>query len=154
MTDTLNSASFLDSDRIQLYPLPEGERTDGESSVWYVIVCKEGNLPIGRIGIVHCHPEWKNTRLQIVIQDVEKRRQGYGMEALRVVEWLLFDTLAYQRIAVRIAAFNNDAVQFFKKAGYKLEGVQEQGCLYNNRFYDVILLRLLRDEYFRKGVNS
>lgn len=41
MTDTLNSASFLESDRIQLYPLPEGERTDGESSVWYVIVCKE-----------------------------------------------------------------------------------------------------------------
>ena len=54
---------------------------------------------------------------------------------------------------MRIAAFNEGAVQFFKKAGYKLEGVQEQGCFYNDRFYDVILLRLLRDEYFSKWYN-
>lgn len=138
---------YLESERIELYPLPKGDRSDSDINAWYVIVSKEGNLPIGRIGIVHCHPEWKNTRLQIVIQDEEKRGQGYGMEALRLVEQYIFDILAYQRIAVRIADFNKGAVQFFKKAGYKLEGVQEQGCFYNDQFYDVILLRLLRDEY-------
>ena len=143
----------LESERIELFPLPKGDTTNSDIGAWYVIVSKEGSLPIGRIGIVHCHPEWRHTRLQIVIQDEEKRRQGYGMEALRLVEQYLFDILAYQRIAVRIAAFTEGAVQFFKKAGYKLEGVQEQGCFYNDRFYDVILLRLLRDEYFSKWYN-
>lgn len=141
----------LESERLELIPLSRGDMTDSDAGAWYVIASKEDSLPIGRIGIVHCHPEWKHTRLQIVIQDGKKRRQGYGMEALHLVEQYLFDVLAYQRIAVRIADFNEGAVQFFKRAGYKLEGVQEQGCFYNDRFYDVILLRLLRDEYFAKS---
>lgn len=153
MTHTANNEYYnlehLESERIILYPLSDWEITDGENT-WYTIVCKKDNLPIGRIGMVHRHPEWKNTQLQIVIQDEEKRGEGYGLEALELVEKYIFDTLAYQRIAVRIAAFNKAAVCFFKKAGYKLEGVQELGCFYNDKYYDVILLRLLRNEYVNR----
>ena len=41
------------------------------------------------------------------------------------MEQYIFERLAYQRIAVRISEWNQDAVHFFKKDGYKLEGVQE-----------------------------
>lgn len=140
----------LESERIILYPLADWEKTDGDMNTWYTIVSREDNLAIGRIGMVHHHPEWKNTQLQIIIQDEEKRREGYGLEALELVEKYIFDTLEYQRIAVRIAAFNKAAVCFFKKAGYKLEGVQELGCFYNDKYYDVILLRLLRSEYVNR----
>ena len=154
MTHSTNNGYYnlehLESERIILYPLSDGEVTDGDTNTWYIIVNKADNLPIGRIGMVHRHPEWKNTRLQIIIQDEEKRGEGYGLEALELLEKYIFDILAYQRIAVRIAGFNKAAVRFFKKAGYKLEGVQELGCLYNDKYYDVILLRLLRNEYVNR----
>lgn len=118
----------LESERIELFPLPKGDTADSDVSAWYAIVRKEGSLPIGRIGIVHCHPEWRHTRLQIVIQDEEKRRQGYGMEALCLVEQYLFDILAYQRIAVRIADFNEGAVQFFKKQATSSRGFRNKGA--------------------------
>ena len=51
----------LESERIELFPLPKGDTTNSDIGAWYVIVSKEGSLPIGRIGIVHCHPEWRHT---------------------------------------------------------------------------------------------
>lgn len=141
----------LESERIQLYPIPKWDERSWDINLWYLIGCKEEEEPIGRIGMVHCHPEWKNTQLQIIIQDEEKRGKGYGMEALELLEKHIFDVLAYQRIAVQITDYNKRAIQFFKKAGYKLEGVQEQGYFYKDKFYDVILLRLLWKEYRKQN---
>lgn len=141
----------LESERIQLYPISKWDEMNRDMNIWYLIVCKEGEQSIGKIGMVHCHPKWKNTQLQIVIQNKEKRGKGYGTEALKLLEKYIFDVLAYQRIAVQITDSNKEAIQFFKKAGYKLEGVQEQGYFYNDRFYDVILFRLLWKEYMKQN---
>ncbi len=144
VNDKCICGKYLESERIQLCPISKGEAIN----VWCLIVCKEEAQPIGRIGMVHCHPEWKNTQLQIVIHNEEKRGKGYGMEALELLEKYIFDVLAYQRISVQITDFNKKAIRFFKKAGYKLEGVQEQGYFYKDKFYDIILLRLLWKEYY------
>lgn len=151
MSDTNNNKSvqleYLEAERIVLLPLSEQGMTNDGIDAWYAIVDKENCVPIGMIGMVHRHPEWRNTGLWIVISDEKNRREGYGLEALELAEKYIFDDLAYQRIAVRIADCNQAAVQFFKKAGYKLEGVQELGYFHDERYYDVILLRLLRKEY-------
>lgn len=158
MTNTNNNKSihykYLEAERIVLLPLSEHSVTDDGMDTWYAIVDKENRAPVGMIGMVHCHPEWKNTGLWIVIPDEHNRREGYGLEALRLVEQYIFDSLAYQRIGVRIADCNQAAVQFFKKAGYKLEGVQELGYFQDDQYYDVILLRLLRKEYINRRGSS
>lgn len=159
MTDRNNHQSFcleyLEAERILLLPFSEHGVTGDGIDTWYAIVSKENRAPIGMIGMVRQHPEWKNTGLWIVIPDEHNRREGYGLEALGLMEKYIFDSLAYQRIAVRIAEYNQAAVSFFKKAGYKLEGVQELGYFCGDRYYDVILLRLLRKEYMgRRGITK
>lgn len=156
MTDTNNNRSYdikyLEAERIVLLPISEHTVTDDGIDTWYAIVDKESRAPIGMVGMVHRHPEWRNTGLWIVIPDEQNRREGYGLEALERIEKYIFDSLAYQRIAVRIADCNQAAVAFFKKAGYKLEGVQELGYFHDDQYYDVILLRLLRKEYLNRQV--
>jgi len=159
MTDRNNNQSFcleyLEAERILLLPFSEHGVTGDGIDTWYAIVRKENSAPIGMIGMVHQRPEWKNTGLWIAIPDEHNRREGYGLEALGLMEQYIFDSLAYQRIAVRIAECNQAAVSFFKKAGYKLEGVQELGYFCDDRYYDVILLRLLRKEYMgRRGIKK
>lgn len=135
----------IESDRMVLCPfLGYDIAGDGE---WYIIIGKEDNAAIGLIGMVHRQPRQGNTGIQIVILEEKKRRAGYGLEALELLEQYIFDVLGYHRIAVRMADFNKAAIGFFKKAGYKLEGVQEQGGCQNDRYYDVILMRLLYNEY-------
>lgn len=159
MTDIRNNRycnfEYLESKRIVLLPLSEQGIADDSNDTWYAIVDRENHASVGMIGMVHRHPEWRITGLRLVISDEEKRREGYGLEALELVERYIFDILAYQRIAVQIADFNQTAIQFFKKAGYKLEGVQESGVFCNDRYYNVILLRLLRKEYMsRREIRS
>lgn len=142
---------ILESERIILHPIPAHELADDGANQWYTIIDKRSHMPIGSIGMVQRHPQWRNTGLQLAIADEEYRREGYALEALELLEGYIFHKLAYERIAVRIVAFNTAAIGLFKKAGYKLEGVQEQACCHNDRFYDFILLRLLRAEYVRKN---
>lgn len=142
---------ILESERIILHPLPTHELADDGANQWYTVIDKRSHTPIGTIGMVQRHPQWRNTSLQLIIADEEYRRQGYALEALELLEGYIFGTLVYQRIAVRIVDFNTAAIRFFKKAGYKLEGVQEQACCHNGRYYDFILLRLLRSEYLQRN---
>lgn len=151
MTGKNASIFLLESKRIILHPIPAHEPADDGESQWYAIIEKHHHMPIGSIGMVHRHPEWRNTGIQIVISNEENRREGYALEALELLERNIFDTLAYQRIAVRIVDFDTAAIRLFKRAGYKPEGVQEQGCRHNDRYYDFILLRLLRAEYLKTG---
>ncbi len=150
MTDTGSNQSFcperLEAERVVLLPLSDHCMTDDSMDIWYAIIDKEGHTSIGMIGMVRRHPEWKNTGLWIVIPDEQNRREGYGMEALGLMERYIFDSLEYQRIAVQIAEYDQDTVCFFKKAGYKLEGVQELGYFCDGMYCDLILLRLLRKE--------
>ena len=60
------------------------------------------------------------------------------------------NVLAYQRIAVQITDSNKEAIQFLKSR-LQIGGVQEQGYFYNDRFYDVILFRLLWKEYMKQN---
>lgn len=140
---------YLESDRIMLYlSLEHAEDGGGQ---WYTIIDKNDNMVIGSIGMVHLQPEWKNMSIQVFILEEERRREGYGTEALELLEEYIFDVLGYHRIAVKIADYNEAAIGLFKKAGYKLEGVQEQGGYRGNRYYDFILMRLLQNEYVKRN---
>lgn len=142
---------FLETDRIMLRLSLEHEIADEGGSEWYTIIDKKNHAIIGSIGMVHRRPERRNTSLQIFILEKEKRREGYGLEALELLEKYIFDTLAYHRIAVKMPEFNEAAIGFFKKAGYKLEGVEEQGGCRGDWYYDIIRMRLLRNEYVKRN---
>lgn len=151
MTDTNNNQTIyqesLEAERIVMIPLPGHSVTNDGINTWYAIIDKTSRAPIGMIGMVHQRPEWRNTGLCIMIPDERNRGEGYGLEALEVMERYIFESLAYRRIAVQIAECNQAAVHFFKKAGYKLEGVLELGYFHDNQYCDIILLRLLQKEY-------
>ena len=41
---------------------------------------------------------------------------------------------------------NTDALKFYKKAGFKQEGIQEQGY-YNGEYSGFVMMRILREEW-------
>lgn len=119
----------------------------GDDRVWFAIVLKEDNKIIGETGLLRMFPAWRTTDLSIIIPDKENQRNGYGMETITLMLDYAFGHLNYNRISIGVVGFNTQAVEFYKKVGFKQEGIQEQGYYYNYKYYDFIMMRILKDEF-------
>lgn len=121
----------------------ENEAADSD---WYTITNRDGTI-IGETGLLRMWPVWHCTDLSIIIPDPAMQRKGYGTEAIRLMIDLAFRQYAMNRIAIGVVAKNVDAVSFYRKIGFRQEGIQEQGYFYDNEYSDFIMMRLLRQEW-------
>jgi len=117
-----------------------------EDSVWFTITDLDGN-PIGETGLLRMWPEWHCTDLTIIIPDPEMQHKGYGTEAIRIMLDMAFGKYEMNRVAIGVVGLNTDALAFYRKIGFKQEGIQEQGYYYNNEYSDFIMMRILRQEW-------
>ncbi len=120
------------------------QRTD---RVWFTVVLREGNRPIGEAGLLRWFPAWRTSDVSMILGDPTARGHGYGSEALHLLLDYAFGTLNLHRLAIGVVDFNHPALRFWEKAGFKTEGIQEQGYYCHHRYYNFIMMRLLEDEY-------
>ncbi|QSX06456.1 GNAT family N-acetyltransferase [Sedimentibacter sp. zth1] len=123
------------------------QSSDGD---WYTVVDKETGRVIGETGLLRMFPKWATTDLTIIIPNPEDYGKGYGTETINLMFDLAFTKLNFNRIAIGVVGFNHSALSFYKKVGFKQEGIQEQGYFYDGEFSDFIMMRLLKSEYLAK----
>ena len=92
-------------------------------------------------------PAWHCTDLSIIIPDPEMRRRGYGTEAIRLMLDTAFGKYEMNRVAIGVVGLNPEALAFYRKIGFKEEGIQEQGYLWGGEYSDFIMMRILREEW-------
>ena len=117
-----------------------------EDSVWYTITDLDGN-PIGETGLLRMWPAWHCTDLSIIIPDPAMQHQGYGTEAIRIMLNMAFGKYDMNRVSIGVVGLNANALAFYRKIGFRQEGIQEQGYFYNNEYSDFIMMRILRSEW-------
>lgn len=117
-----------------------------EDALWFTITDLEGNI-IGETGLLRMFPAWRCTDLSIIIPDPKMQRKGYGSEAIRIMLDLAFRRYEMNRVSIGVVALNTNALAFYKKIGFKEEGIQEQGYYYNGEYSDFVMMRILRQEW-------
>ena len=117
-----------------------------EDALWFTITDLEGNI-IGETGLLRMFPAWRCTDLSIIIPDPKMQRKGYGSEAIRIMLDLAFRRYEMNRVSIGVVALNANALAFYKKIGFKEEGIQEQGYYYEGKFSDFVMMRILRQEW-------
>lgn len=115
-------------------------------SVWFTITDTEGSI-IGETGLLRMFPVWHCTDLTIIIPDPEKQNRGYGTEAIRLMLDMAFNEYEMNRISVGVVGLNESALAFYKKIGFRQEGIQEQGYYCNGKYSDFVMMRILREEW-------
>lgn len=75
------------------------------------------------------------------------RRQGYGFEALRMLTHYAFAELNLYRLTVLIPEYNQPAIEFFGKAGFREEVRRRQALARDGRRWDALAFGLLTDEW-------
>ena len=117
-----------------------------EDSVWFTITDPDGNI-IGETGLLRMWPAWHCTDLSIIIPDPAMQHQGYGTEAIRIMLDMAFGKYDMNRVSIGVVGLNANALAFYRKIGFRQEGIQEQGYFYNNEYSDFIMMRILRSEW-------
>ena len=114
---------------------------------WFVIVVKENDRVIGETGLLRMFPAWRTTDISIIIGEKDAWGKGYGTEAILLLLDYAFRCLNFHRVAIGVVGFNKRAISFWKKIGFKKEGVQRDGYYYNHKYFDFVMMSILEDEF-------
>lgn len=118
-----------------------------KDSYRFAVEAIEGGHYIGDCGVNSI--DWKNrvANLVIFIGNKEYRGKGYGTEAMQLLLSFVFNEININKIRLSVYSFNERAIRSYEKCGFKREGALRQELFRNGKYYDIIALGLLRDEY-------
>ncbi len=108
--------------------------TDGED--------KE-NKTVGTIDLFEFDPHNKRAGIAILIRK-DKRQLGYASEALEILIDYAFNTLNLHQLFCNIDAQNKASLKLFCNFDFKIIGLKKDWTTYNDKWVDVYMLQLLK----------
>jgi RimJ/RimL family protein N-acetyltransferase len=118
-----------------------------ERSLPLLIALREGDRPIGVVGFKNIDFRNRNAELGIAIGEKDCWGRGYGTEVIRLMVDHAFATLNLHRVWLRVNDNNERAYRCYLRAGFQKEGVLRQEYYREGRYWDVIAMSILRDEW-------
>jgi RimJ/RimL family protein N-acetyltransferase len=124
------------------------EKVRGDTErAWFMVVVKENNKVIGEAGLLRMDPVWHTTDVSVIIGQKEEWGQWYGTESILLLLDHAFRHLGFHRVAVGVVGFNERALRFWEKLGFRKEGVQRDGYYYDGKYHDFVMMSILEDEF-------
>lgn len=118
-----------------------------KSQVVFSIEDKDNGMFIGQCGLRKIDPENKKAELWIFIGDKKMRGCNYGKSVVRNLLDYAFKRRKLNRIYLHIIEYNKDAGRFYKRIGFKREGVFRQNIYNKGKYYNTIHMAILREDY-------
>jgi RimJ/RimL family protein N-acetyltransferase len=96
--------------------------------------------------------DWSNSgaRLYLAIPDEKERGKGYGTEAMQLALHFAFREMNLYRVTAHVLECNECGLGFLHKHGFVDEVRRRQVIHRDGKFWDVVMLGLLRDEWSAK----
>jgi len=109
---------------------------------------------IGSIGLHRIDWVNRSTELGIVIFRKEYWNKGYGTKAIDLMLKYAFKYLNMNRVSLKVYEYNERAIHVYEKCGFKVEGRLRKAKFFKGRYWDVLVMGILRDEYFESRRKS
>lgn len=120
---------------------------EGKELIALGIAVKRTDRLIGTTGLFGL--DWKNRQAGFGIEIGVKREwgKGYGTEATRLVVGYGFETLNLNRVWLEVIEDNARGKRAYERVGFRTEGVLRQRAFREGRYWDAILMALLREDW-------
>jgi [ribosomal protein S5]-alanine N-acetyltransferase len=82
----------------------------------------------------------------IAIGEKEEWGKGYGTEATRLIVNHAFETLNLNRVWLHVYEYNERGIRSYEKVGFQKEGLLRQETYREGRYWDTIVMAMLREE--------
>ncbi|MBT1248388.1 MULTISPECIES: GNAT family protein [unclassified Thermosipho (in: thermotogales)] len=112
----------------------------------FAIELKESNEYIGGCGVNKV--DWKNSVCELgIFLGMSYWNKGYGTEAMELLVDFVFKEMNINKIKLHVYSFNQRAIRSYEKLGFKKEGVLREELFRDGKYWDVIVMGLLRREW-------
>jgi RimJ/RimL family protein N-acetyltransferase len=102
---------------------------------------------VGATGLHKMDTRNRHAELGIFIGDKSAWGKGHGTEATRLLVRHAFDTLNLNRVWLHVYEYNEAALRVYQKVGFRTEGRLRQDTFRDGRFWDTIVMGVLREEW-------
>ena len=102
------------------------------------------------VGVVFLHSldeADSKARFAIGLFSPEVIGQGYGSEATRLVLSHAFGAMGLHRVDLRVLAFNDGAIESYRKCGFVVEGRERESCRLDGAWHDDIIMGILSSDF-------
>lgn len=113
----------------------------------FLIFSKQDNKLVGEVVINEVDRNNRCGNIRILINKKEDFSKGYGTEAMILALNYGFGMFNLHRIELEAYPFNNRAIHVYEKIGFKREGIRRDGAYYNHKYYDMITMSFLENEF-------
>jgi RimJ/RimL family protein N-acetyltransferase len=121
--------------------------TQSEHSLVLAIAIQATDQHIGNVGFESIDFRTRATAFGIMIGEKTEWGKGYGTEATRLLIQHGFHTLNLNRIWLHVYEYNAAAIHIYQKLGFQREGTLRQDTYRDGRYWDTIVMGLLRPEW-------
>ena len=120
----------------------------------FVVGAKKSQEYIGQIDLYKL--DWKNrfASLAIVIGRKEYLGQGYGSEAIRLIQKFAFEELNLNRLELEVYEYNQAARKCYLQCGFLEEGRYRKKIYKSGKYWDSIVMSILKDEYENRSYTN
>lgn len=115
----------------------------------FAIVDRETDQHIGNVTLNRIDWVRRTADTGLIIGRREWWGKGYAFEAWSLILEYAFQRLGLRKIVAGAAVENAASVTTLEKLGFKIEGTLRQEILVDGEYRDVVLLGLLREEFFK-----
>lgn len=132
----------------QYYFNEEMKRGFGPEEYRFVIETRDGG-GIGLVNLLDVNPAARCADLSIGIWDRKNQGKGYASEAIKIILKFAFEELGLHRVGLHngVYEFNMAAINLYEKCGFKMEGAKRQAYYHRDRWWDLIQMSILENEY-------
>jgi RimJ/RimL family protein N-acetyltransferase len=115
------------------------------------IVIKATDRLIGTTGLRQIDPKNRHASFGISIGEKGEWNKGYGTEATRLLVNYAFETLNLNRVWLEVYENNERGIRAYEKVGFKKEGVLRQAYFNQGRYWNTLVMAILREEWHFGG---
>lgn len=124
------------------------------SRIDFLIFNKLTDQIVGEVVINDIYRNNRSASIRVSINKKEDFNKGYGSEAIILALNYGVAMLNLHRLELEVFVFNERAIHVYEKIGFKKEGVKRDSWFYNHKYYDMIIMSILEDEFREKYLNS
>ncbi|MGH2399220.1 MAG: GNAT family N-acetyltransferase [bacterium] len=124
----------------------EAVLTDPTQVVLVVEANQGWTRPVGVVRLFNIHLLEGYAFLETIIADPRAIRRGFGIEAGKLISYYGVDVLGLRRIEAKVYEYNTLSMNSLLRNGFQREGVLRKAWFDGERYWDVLVFGILRDE--------
>jgi len=124
---------------------------EAQDAVVFAMVDAKRRDLVGVCGLYAISWTARRAQFNILIGETRAWDKGYGTEALGLLVDYGFGVLNLNSIQLGVNAANARAIRSYEKAGFRREGARRDFVYRNGRYYDSVMMSVLRREWRGAG---